>query len=209
MLALFDEADERAPGRSTRSDGTIGNADHQARSSGHNPDASGDVLAGDLTDDPDDGCDVRPLVAGIVARRDHRVRVLIHDRVIWRSYPRPARGNRPDLAAWQPEVYTGPNQHKTHAHVEVHDTPAAKTDTSSWFPTTEDDDMLHRPELIVAPLDEHGQYLVNTTSGLVSLIEKAAPTSEHLRAVGVPAIQMDAASWANLKRAMAKVRHSV
>lgn len=206
LVELIDQADRLAPHRSTLSDGSLGDADHQGRVSDHNPDASGDVLAVDLTDDPAGGCDATALVAHLVAVHDPRVKYLIHDATIWRSYPRPASGGRPELVAWQPEVYTGLNAHRKHAHISVLDTDAAKGNTARWFPPPQEDNMLQRPELIVVPQGGGGQWLVNTSSGLITALERSIPTSQQLQAVGVPAIEMDPASWVNFQAAMAKVR---
>lgn len=146
LIALIDEADNLAPSRSTASDGSIGDPSHASRTSDHNP-SDGWVCAIDLTDDDAAGMNARSLVDHLVATRDPRVKYLIHEGLIWRSY------DKPGLPAWTPQKYTGTNGHFKHAHVSIPNTPAARNDTSSWFDTIvheqpaplqseEDDDML-------------------------------------------------------------------
>lgn len=49
--AILAEATAIAPGRNKASDGTVGDADHQARTSDHNPDSKGMTHAADVTHD--------------------------------------------------------------------------------------------------------------------------------------------------------------
>lgn len=143
LRALFEQADEIAPNRSDASDGTIGNQEHQERKSDHNPDLSGDVLAGDLTDDVPAGIDARKLAETIRLRRDPRIKYVISEGQMFASYTTPKR------RAWEWGTYVGPNGHFKHVHVSILDEPFAKSDTSPWFaaaappqPTPpEDDDM--------------------------------------------------------------------
>lgn len=133
LVVLVREIKERYPNRSTASDGTIASAAHskQNPTSDHEADRSdGFVKAIDLTDDPphfdpDEFCDE------LIRRRDPRIKYVIKDGHIWRSY------DKPGLPAWTPQRYTGPNQHMSHAHISVTDEGARLTRT--WFP--EEDDM--------------------------------------------------------------------
>jgi hypothetical protein len=134
LVVLVRELKERYPDRSTRSDGSIASAAHskQNPTSDHEVDRKdGFVKALDLTDDPprfdpDDFADL------LIRRRDQRIKYVIKDGRIWRSYPKPA------LPAWVPQPYTGSNSHSSHAHISV--TDAAARDTGTWFgaavPTT-------------------------------------------------------------------------
>lgn len=140
LATLVHEVNERHPGRSTRSDGSIASAAHSVAnpSSDHEVDRTdGYVKALDLTDsppafDPDDFYD------SVIARRDPRVKYIIKDGRIWRSYPKPG------LPAWTPQPYRGTNGHWNHAHLSVTDAGAANTTT--WFPDLEDDDMTPEQE---------------------------------------------------------------
>lgn len=133
LVALFKEADRRFPNRSEASDGTIGDRSHRNRYSDHNPDSSGDVLAGDLTHDPAHGCDMQALMEHLRLVRDPRVKYLIWNYRICASYP--VSG----YPAWAWRRYSGSNGHTHHAHISVKDTWAAKSDTSSWFDGGEED----------------------------------------------------------------------
>jgi hypothetical protein len=143
LVALFDQVDEKAPNRSTASDGSIGDTSHQARASDHNPDETGDVLAGDITHDPKGGFDAHAFAEQVRIRRDPRVKYVISQGRMFSSY---GSTKRP---AWQWGTYTGPNGHFQHVHISVLDTPFARSDQSSWFPKIapqppaelEDDDM--------------------------------------------------------------------
>lgn len=124
LRAMFDEADRRWPKRSKASDGSIGDLAHSKRTSDHNPDASGDVLAGDLTDDKPAGCDADLFAEHLRKSRDPRVKYVICNGKVFRSY---------GTNAWQWTPYTGINGHFSHTHVSVLDTTEAKNDTSPWF----------------------------------------------------------------------------
>lgn len=134
LVALIDQADALFPNRSTASDGSIGDAAHAARESDHNP-ADGWVCAVDITDDKANGCDADLLAQHIVASRDPRVKYVIWNDTVVRSY------DKPGLSAWTPEEYLGTNPHVTHTHVSVHNTASALDDTSDWWPNREADDM--------------------------------------------------------------------
>lgn len=84
-------------------EGWLGDAAHQARSSGHNPDTKGCVHAKDFDID---GMNVPEFLARVIG--DPRVWYVVHDQLIW---------NR--RTAWVPEAYTGPNPHLEHVHVSL------------------------------------------------------------------------------------------
>lgn len=125
--AMFDQADALWPGRSTASDGTLGDQAHASRTSDHNPkipNPPGWVDAGDLTWDPASGVDLFAISEAIRLRRDPRVKYVIFFAKVFRSY-----GDH----AWEWTDYTGPNAHKSHMHVSILPTDAARSDTSPWF----------------------------------------------------------------------------
>lgn len=128
VKALLQEANRRAPSRSKVHDGTIGDTAHSRRRSDHNPDEQGWVYAGDLTDDDAAGIDCRELARQIVARKDRRVKYLIHEGQIvsGNAGPRP----------WVWRAYSGANGHFKHLHVSV--LAEHRNDTSPWWdpPTT-------------------------------------------------------------------------
>lgn len=137
LVALFKEADRLWPNRSRISDGTLGDTAHASRTSDHNPKAPnppGWVDAADLTDDKANGCDADLLARHLVASRDPRVKYVIWNGTIVKSYT-----DSNGVAAWTPQPYTGPNAHEKHTHISV--TPEGRADTSPWFPTEETDDM--------------------------------------------------------------------
>lgn len=109
LLTLREMVDAAAPGRSRRSDGTIGDPAHAARTSDHNPNAAGVVRALDLTHDPANGADMDETSESLVASRDRRIKYLIRNGRICSSTVSPW--------IWRP--YNGLNPHRTHLHVSV------------------------------------------------------------------------------------------
>lgn len=103
-----------APNRSKVSDGWIGNAEHAARSSRHNPNADGVVCAIDVTHDPAGGMDAWWLREALRVSGDTRIGVVISMGQIFSSTPTSAR------PAWTWGRYTGANGHHHHLHVDVH-----------------------------------------------------------------------------------------
>lgn len=144
LIALVRQADERWPNRDRRSDGSIGDLAHMGRKSDHNPDGNGDVLAVDIDEDLAAGTDLRALWRHLIDSRDPRVKYVIYEGTITASY---AVGSH---RAWATRPYTGPNAHRHHLHVSIHDTSAAKNDTSPWFPGAEEDDDMQLDEFTKA-----------------------------------------------------------
>lgn len=105
-------------------DGTVGDLSHQARASDHNPNGYGVVTAIDVGIVGDQG---RQLTTALVAARDPRVKYIIHDRTIWRSYPKPG------IQPWTPSPYTGSNPHATHVHVSVSSDPTLYDQPDAWL----------------------------------------------------------------------------
>lgn len=128
--ALRRQVNVLAPHRSKASDGTIGDAAHASRSSDHNPwvtdGAMGVVTALDLTHDPANGCDAEAIAQALVASRDPRIKYVIWNRRIARSYPKVG------LPAWQWTTYSGRNPHTKHVHVSVVDEKVRYDDDQDW-----------------------------------------------------------------------------
>lgn len=122
---LLRQIDEAAPNRSKASDGSVGDPDHQARDSDHNPQDSEDssdgndpddqVDARDFTHDPRNGADMHVVAEALRASRDPRILYVIFDGRIFSSYPTSTR------KAWEWGTYSGENDHSKHMHVSVND----------------------------------------------------------------------------------------
>lgn len=127
ISVLLEEVNQAAPNRSKTSDGTIGDADHQTRTSDHNPwvppPNGGVVTAVDITHDPKNGCDAHRHLAehlrGLGLDGDRRVKYVISNRRIASS-----RQN------WAWRKYTGSNPHTNHIHLSVSST--YYDDTNPW-----------------------------------------------------------------------------
>jgi hypothetical protein len=119
LLTLFDQFNRRYPDRSRISDGTIGDASHQAMDSDHNPwyppPGGGIVTAGDFTHDPAHGMDINRLTDELVRTRDPRIKYVIANNLILDS--------RPQFNPWQWMPYHGSNPHDHHFHLSVMDSP--------------------------------------------------------------------------------------
>lgn len=123
LAQLRRQADAAFPNRSRVSDGTIGDQDHSARRSDHNPDARGRVRGLDLTHDPAGGLNVATLADQIrethAAGADWRAAYVIHA----------GRIASPQSSwAWRP--YNGTNPHAHHLHVSV--TERGADDSRLW-----------------------------------------------------------------------------
>lgn len=128
LNVLLAQINAAAPSRSKASDGSVGDPDHQARTSDHNPEPSaGDnppnqVDARDFTHDPAHGADMAVVAESIRLSKDVRVRYVIwHDRIFYST----AR-NGYKAWAWQP--HTGTYHH--HLHVSVND--VHNDETQPW-----------------------------------------------------------------------------
>lgn len=112
LVTLFDQCDRAYPNRSDKSDGTIGDADHQNTDSDHNPwYGPGIVTAGDFTHDPAAGLDIDRITDELAAGRDPRIKYIIANGLILDSRP----GNNP----WRWVPYRGSNPHTKHLHLSV------------------------------------------------------------------------------------------
>jgi hypothetical protein len=108
LETLRDQLNAAHPDRSRASDGTIGDAAHQAQVSDHNPDASGVVRALDVTHDPAHGCDIDQLSDDLVASRDDRISYVIANGMI----------TGPEYG-WVWTAYDGDDPHTGHLHLSV------------------------------------------------------------------------------------------
>lgn len=127
---LRDQINAAYPGRSTESDGWIGDEAHAHTKSEHNPDASGIVRALDLTNDPAHGLSAEWLAEVLRASHDPRILYIISNRRIASSYP--AHGK----PAWSWRPYDGLNAHKSHVHVSVVEGKAADS-VKAWTITAD------------------------------------------------------------------------
>jgi hypothetical protein len=160
LAACIAEANRIAPARSKVSDGTIGDAAHAARTSDHNVGARNRVHAIDLTFDPQH-FDAHAYAERLRVSQDRRVKYLISRRRI--AGPGTAAGG------WEWHPYTGTNAHDHHAHISIHATVAAETDTRPWWPPAD------RP-FPPNPLRRLNQYEVDV---IVSDYEVTITTDEH------------------------------
>lgn len=131
ITRLFAQVDAAAPGRSKASDGTVGDLDHQARASQHNPESppppgnpDNQVDAGDITHDPRRGADMGVVSEALRKSRDQRILYVIFNGRIFSSYATSTR------KAWEWGEYTGSNDHSGHMHISVTDTH--HDETQDW-----------------------------------------------------------------------------
>lgn len=116
LAVLRAEINARWPHRDHASDGTIGNAAHQATRSDHNPNSRGSV---DAIDIDGDGIDFPAIFAAI--RKHPSSRYVIYRRALYHR-----------LRGWRPEPYTGPSPHEEHFHLSIDQTVAAESDRRPW-----------------------------------------------------------------------------
>lgn len=114
------------PERDKKSDGTIGDARHQASSSSdHNPfikvNGIGVVRAWDCTHNLEKGVDCRLLLQALLANKDKRISYIIFERKIYNI-----------TRNFAPKDYTGANAHNHHLHISVSKDPKLFDDDSDW-----------------------------------------------------------------------------
>ncbi|HEY0001066.1 MAG TPA: hypothetical protein VGB74_11475, partial [Actinoplanes sp.] len=137
LVRLRTEFNEIAPSRDKASDGSIGDAAHQASSSDHNPDETGTVPIHDADSvnevhaiDVDvnlrrTGLTMERVVQFLLARcrsgAEKRLRYIIYNRRIWSA-----------SSGWVQQTYTGSNPHTEHAHFSASYTTSLEASTASW-----------------------------------------------------------------------------
>lgn len=95
----------------------IGDEDHQAGYSDHNPNAKGVVCAIDVLGDG--GMNLAKFVAHLLDNPHPNLRYVIYNEVIYQ------RKN-----GFEPQEYNGPNKHKGHAHASVGNGPDGRSTTN-------------------------------------------------------------------------------
>jgi hypothetical protein len=120
--SLLQQATALWPNRRRASDGICSSEQHRKQNPNSDHD-TGDAV--DLTHDPANGCDAHGAVRLMVARRDPRIKYVISNGQIARSY------DKPGIPAWTWGPYSGSNPHTRHAHVSIY--RAARDNTAPWF----------------------------------------------------------------------------
>lgn len=109
LVRLRDQVNATYPNRNKASDGTIGDAAHQAVASDHNPNSEGVVCALDLTNSPETGFDAHALADRLLANRHPDLKYIISNRRIAGAW-----------TGWKWSSYTGTSDpHTNHIHISV------------------------------------------------------------------------------------------
>ena len=138
LAVLRDQCNQAWPGRSTVSDGWIGDPSHSSRDSDHNPDPNGIVRAIDITHDPGSGADMTELAQSLIASRDPRIKYIIWNRHII----------SPTVSPWTWRAYTGTNPHDHHLHLSVVPDGRADSPTPWQLPVRKEwDEMASKQEI--------------------------------------------------------------
>jgi hypothetical protein len=126
---LLGEINARAPDRSKKSDGGIGDTRHATRASDHNPCGCCQVVcARDFTHDPprfDSYEFAEWLRQRVIAGKEPRVKYVISAGHIFSGV-----GQQHTAGEWRP--YRGSNRHDHHVHVSVRHGPDLFDDTAPW-----------------------------------------------------------------------------
>lgn len=135
-----NEVNQLWPNRDKRSDGTIGDAAHQATNSDHNPDPDGSVDAWDIDVD---GIDIQLVLAAAI--RHEATHYVIYNRRIT------SRTMTGGLGTWH--AYYGPSAHTEHIHVSTRD--AYENSTKPWIaPLIAKDDDVSAKDVVDYPLTD-------------------------------------------------------
>lgn len=130
LSELFAEFDRIAPSRDHASDGSIGDAAHQAEDSDHNPDKNGFVCAIDVDNDLHASFSMEDVIQYFVSEckksndvgKDRgRLNYFIYNRRIWRAD-----------GGWKQEAYTGASAHTEHAHFSCEHDLTYVNDSHPW-----------------------------------------------------------------------------
>jgi hypothetical protein len=137
LLVLRDQIKAAYPG--TPNPGFIGDAAHASRDSDHNPwvddpaSSLNVVTAGDWYKDLEAGFSSAGFAEILRLRRDPRIKYVISERRIFRSYGKTVNGKYYAPFTWAP--YPGDNPHTGHTHVSVLADKAQYDDTRRWLIT--------------------------------------------------------------------------
>jgi Putative peptidoglycan binding domain len=108
---------------------TVGDAAHASRASDHNPwirdNNIGVVTAADYFFP---SYILQQFVDELIQLRDPRIKYIIHNRKIWRSYK--SHENHPD--PWTPQDYKGINAHLSHVHLSINAQKRFFDDNTKW-----------------------------------------------------------------------------
>lgn len=129
LETLLADVNKFAPHRRKDSDGSIGDARHQAeRTSDHNPyiilNGTGIVRARDFTHAPETGFDAYAFAEMLRLNRDTRIRYIISNRKI--------AGGAGGPSPWAWRSYSGSNPHDHHTHVSVTEDAGHFDDPREW-----------------------------------------------------------------------------
>lgn len=131
------------------SDGTLAGGNHAIwPASDHGKDPNGVVRAIDVGVLLGQGSQ---LVSQLVESRDYRLRYIIHNRLMWRSYPKPG------IEPWEPAPYTGSNGHINHVHVSMQRDAASDIDPTPFDIDLGAGTMFLTVEQLQEALNEAGQ----------------------------------------------------
>ena len=126
IAKLRQQVDAALPNRNKDSDGMLGDAAHQSRTSDHNPwvvDGNNRVVTAiDITHDPKNGFDSYKFAEHLRQTKDPRVKYVISNKRIF-SY---------EVMPWQWRKYTGSNPHDEHVHVSVRPTKSLYDWDKPW-----------------------------------------------------------------------------
>lgn len=129
LEVLRHQINDRWPGRSLAADGGIGNEEHAARKSDHNPNRDGVVTARDFTHDLRVGLDSKAVAHAIGDTKDKRIDYLISfDRIMYGPLGSDGKGK----GAWQWVDYNGPSPHDHHFHISVRNEGTMYNDETKW-----------------------------------------------------------------------------
>lgn len=172
LIELFHECDAAFPGRSHESDGTVGDARHQAEpSSDHNAhvvdrDGCRVVTALDITHDPGI-CDAGQLAERLRVSKDKRLKYVISNRRI-ASFDH----------GWTWRPYNGTNAHTHHCHVSVRGEQVLFDDMRKWAGVTVEP--IHKSKIAVAQVAEIATV---GTGGAVSLASQLGDIGQNVQTV--------------------------
>lgn len=168
VVRALKQATALWPNRNKGADGTIGDADHAASVSDHNPDSKGCVHAFDLTHDPAHGVDTFKLADDLRDRANADaafrgvIKYVISNRRIYNPSISPA---------WR--TYNGSSPHTDHVHVSIKYTTEAENWSGQWWTPGEqedevtDDDLKKIAALIDARVDEAEKTLLTSLTTIV------------------------------------------